>query len=201
MRFRSYSYSLVYCLLFFASFCVELHGDDSSSSWHCYTGGGGDENEWVFADKSSDLLATDLKYNLPNDRAFDRRFHWAPVTNNITADVQQIAEVSGRKLYEIIYREKARPSGCPYAVVYALGTDKDSVNVRPFFAYFCDDSSERNVSGSLEKKDNIPVLHVGVEVKGNGMYYSDYTFTFPKQGPHFEGRADGGRKVETTVTK
>jgi hypothetical protein len=126
--------------------------EEISDSWHCYTGEGDSENWWVEATVISDMSPADLKFNMPNDRAFDRRFHWAACPSAITAEVGQIGSAQGRGIYCITYSDKTQPGPCPYAIVCAIETGDKSGKVRPFFAYFFDPSSERGGGGDEQKR-------------------------------------------------
>jgi len=197
---------IAFGLIFFFILPVERSRADDSmdkheSSWRCYTGEDSDGNDWIFATDISDILPENLKFSIPNNQAFDRRFHWSPISVNDTAIVQQVSVVNGRAVYKVTYDDKKK-SHCPSAVVYALGLDDKPTRVRPFFAYFFDQEAERGVGEVLKSDDKkAQTLHITIETNGQGMYWSDYTFSFEKRVPHFEGRTDGGRKLEETVTK
>lgn len=189
-------------IILFAALSLVVRAEEplpsSTPPWRCYTGIAADGHSNQFTSLAYELRGDFLREHQPEPQSDS--FRWVPITADTRVTVELVAIVHGKQLWRAIYRSTKpdAPESRPEAAVFLLTTVEG--HLRPFFILFPDETER--FDSYIESSPDLPFsLTARTDMSGTGVFYSIYSFSFPKGFPRFHGRTDGGRHNEPKTYK
>jgi hypothetical protein len=127
--------------------------------------------------------------------------NWMPCANDVSVEVEQVGAYHGKAIYRLIYRKSRGAPDTPKSqlVCAVFGYQDDSSNgmrIRPFFV-MADDQLRWLEAFFTSKEDQPFALEIHKTIKGNGVYWTSYTFVFTPREARILARSEGGRGMHT----
>ena len=125
---------------------------------------------------------------------------WSPAPADTSMTMEQIGRCRDKRIYRVTYQKHSdTPEGRPQLVCMMFGyqeASREGIRIRPFFVTA--DEEIDSIESNFASTSTYPfALEIHKNFKGNGVYWTSYTFVFTPTEARIIERSEGGRKIHT----